>query len=182
MSSKKRRALARQDTESRIYEAFLGLLHEKGYEGISVSDIINRSGVARSTFYRHFISVHDVLIHYGYYLAKRIKAESGDESPDFFDRAYLLRIFRSFQGLCSDFAIMDAAGVPTQLAELVVGYYEVELGTMLKSSPKRYSLYYHAGALSCVLLEWMNSGMSESPEEMADIFLKLTNGHPEDIA
>lgn len=181
MNAMKKPAVARKETEQRIYKAFLELLQEKGYDGISVSDIINCSGVARSTFYRHFTSVHDVLIQYGYHLARQLKSGVGSEPPSFFDRTYLIRLFRTFQGNHHDFAVMDKAKVPTELAELIVGYYEMELGTMPSSSPKRYTLYYHAGALCSVLLQWMNSGMNETPEQMADIFLKLTEGHPEDI-
>lgn len=181
MNAMKKPAVARQGTEQRIYKASLELLQEKGYEGISVSDIINRSGVARSTFYRHFTSVHDVLVQYGYRLARQLKRGVGDEPPSFFDRTYLIRLFRSFQENHHDFAVMSKTKAPAELAELIVGYYEMELGTMPSSSPKRYALYYHAGALCSVLLQWMDAGMNETPEQMADIFLKLAEGHPEDI-
>ncbi len=180
MNKQDKRAVARKGTERRVYDAFLKLLEQKGYGSITVSDIINESDVARSTFYRHFSSVYDVLIQYGYYLGGRLKRESGDTAPDFFDRKYLIRLFTSFQGLCPDFTILDNAGVPTHLFELVIHYYEVELGTMSSLSPQRYSLYYYAGAFCCVVSQWMESGMNESPETMADIFLQIAEGCPGD--
>ncbi len=176
-----KKAVARKETERQILDAFLELLEEKGYGSISVSDIISRSGVARSTFYRHYTSVYDVLIQLGYYLGARLKSASGSATPDFFDRKYLIDLFSSFQSLSHEFTILDNAGVPTHLFELVVHYYEVELGTMSTLSPQRYSLYYYAGAFCCVVSHWMETGMKESPEKMADIFLKITQGHPEDV-
>ncbi len=37
-----------------IREAFLQLLREKDYEKITVTDIVNRAGINRSTFYAHY--------------------------------------------------------------------------------------------------------------------------------
>ena len=40
-----------------IREAFLQLLREKDYEKITVTDIVNRAGINRSTFYAHYSDV-----------------------------------------------------------------------------------------------------------------------------
>ena len=44
-----------------IREAFAALLHEKPLEKITATDIINRSGLNRSTFYAHYPDVKGVL-------------------------------------------------------------------------------------------------------------------------
>ncbi len=64
---------------------------------------------------------------------------------------------------------------------MIVNYHEEKLGTMSKDSPKRYPLYYFAGAIYCVVSQWILSGMRESPETLADAFLKIANAHPNDI-
>lgn len=40
-----------------IRQAFLALLHEKPYEKITVTDIVNRADINRSTFYAHYTDV-----------------------------------------------------------------------------------------------------------------------------
>lgn len=40
-----------------IREAFMQLLQEKNYEKITVTDIVNRAGINRSTFYAHYADV-----------------------------------------------------------------------------------------------------------------------------
>ena len=44
-----------------IREAFVALLHEKPFEKITATDIINRSGLNRSTFYAHYPDAKGIL-------------------------------------------------------------------------------------------------------------------------
>ncbi|RLV15807.1 TetR/AcrR family transcriptional regulator [Streptococcus iniae] len=45
-----------QKTRKIIYEAFLEILNEKGYDQIRVQDIIDLANVGRSTFYQNYES------------------------------------------------------------------------------------------------------------------------------
>lgn len=44
-----------------IREAFVELLHEKPFEKITATDIINRSGLNRSTFYAHYPDMKGII-------------------------------------------------------------------------------------------------------------------------
>ena len=44
-----------------IREAFVALLHEKPFEKITATDIINRSGLNRSTFYAHYPDIYGIV-------------------------------------------------------------------------------------------------------------------------
>ena len=48
-----------------LSEALLALIEEKGLASIGVSELVIRAGVSRSSFYRNFDSIDDVLT-YGY--------------------------------------------------------------------------------------------------------------------
>ena len=50
-----------EKTRQKIYNAFAAALKEKDYEKMTVEDILERSGVSRSTFYTHFGKKEDVL-------------------------------------------------------------------------------------------------------------------------
>ncbi len=48
-------------TRQQIYKAFAEVLKEKGYAKMTIEDILQASGVSRSTFYTHFKTKDDVL-------------------------------------------------------------------------------------------------------------------------
>ena len=41
-------------TRQSLEQAFVDLLHEKGFQAITVQDITQRAGLNRATFYAHF--------------------------------------------------------------------------------------------------------------------------------
>lgn len=51
-----------QKTRALLYEALIDLMIEKGYEAITVQDLIDRANVGRSTFYSHFEDKEQLLV------------------------------------------------------------------------------------------------------------------------
>nr|SBO96920.1 Transcriptional regulator, TetR family [Nonomuraea gerenzanensis] len=49
-------------TRRLIQEALVALILDKGYDAVTVTDIIERADVGRSTFYAHFTDKQDVLL------------------------------------------------------------------------------------------------------------------------
>jgi AcrR family transcriptional regulator len=50
-----------QKTRAAIQHALVALIVERGYEAVTVQDILDRANVGRSTFYAHFLDKQDVL-------------------------------------------------------------------------------------------------------------------------
>ena len=51
-----------QRTRQLLLDALLSLIREKGFEALSVQDIIDRANVGRATFYAHFDNKEDLLV------------------------------------------------------------------------------------------------------------------------
>ena len=51
-----------QKTHQLLQSALLALIQEKGFEALSVQDIIDRANVGRATFYAHFDNKEDLLV------------------------------------------------------------------------------------------------------------------------
>ncbi|WP_181449363.1 TetR/AcrR family transcriptional regulator [Nonomuraea aridisoli] len=49
-------------TRRLVQEALVALILEKGYDAVTVTDVIERADVGRSTFYSHFTDKQDVLL------------------------------------------------------------------------------------------------------------------------
>ncbi len=50
-----------QRTKKLLFDAFMNLILEKGYEEVTIQDIIDKANVGRSTFYAHFESKEQLL-------------------------------------------------------------------------------------------------------------------------
>lgn len=48
-------------TNEKIYDAFAQVLLEKDYDDMRIQDVLDKSGVARSTFYAHYKTKEDLL-------------------------------------------------------------------------------------------------------------------------
>jgi AcrR family transcriptional regulator len=51
-----------QRTNQLLRAALVSLIQEKGYENITVQNIIDRANVGRATFYAHFENKEDLLV------------------------------------------------------------------------------------------------------------------------
>src|SRR5512134_762137 len=51
-----------QRTRQSLQDALVELIVEKGYEDITIQDVIDRANVGRSTFYTHFLDKEDLFL------------------------------------------------------------------------------------------------------------------------
>ncbi|MGQ8819898.1 TetR/AcrR family transcriptional regulator [Bibersteinia trehalosi] len=58
-------------TRKVIHDTFLALLEEKNYDEITVQDILDKAGINRSTFYKHYLNKDALASH----IIERLKAD-----------------------------------------------------------------------------------------------------------
>ena len=155
-----------------MLDALIALMREKPFSQITISEIAARSQLDRRTFYRHFKTKEDVIVH-------RIRQLSKHFEP-FLHRQEPLRteeIALHFFRICEankDLLLLLYANklMPLLLYELNTifpehhNYYHGSAG-IYGPYDEDYALAYHVGGFWNTLLRWIGDGMEKTPEELA---------------
>ncbi|MDR0502267.1 MAG: TetR/AcrR family transcriptional regulator [Treponema sp.] len=94
-----------QRTKSWIFDALMLLMDEKPYENITVSDIADKAGIARPTFYRNFDDKDEVVLQY---LNNSFGTENDDKQNNIillFDNKYLIKHQKNLKKILSTASI-----------------------------------------------------------------------------
>jgi AcrR family transcriptional regulator len=187
MAKKRDRRIER--TQQLIRGALLSLIREKGFEGLTVQEIIDRANVGRATFYAHFDSKDDLLISGFDDLHASLKALQRDAftrgrtiedrvfgfSHEVFAHTHEYRdIFRVMVGKRS------GAAVQRMLHKLVVDLVREDVKEAIGASrreqnavPPEALVQFLVGALFGLMMWWLSGKTRLSVEEINRLFRKL---------
>lgn len=169
-----KRKLANQRVKDRLLCALVALAGEKDLSKVTVTELIGRSGVARASFYRNFKSVEEI-IDYGIRQLSLRYHEGQPCDEDFHSRALMAYKFRFYQEHAGLVLAFHRAKMATSLLDIITDCEIEACGDMPAASLSRYELYYYSGAFYNMLLCWLEGGTKETPEAMADEFLRIAN-------
>jgi AcrR family transcriptional regulator len=175
-----------QRTRQLLHDALINLILEKGYDRITVQDIIDRANVGRPTFYAHYLDKQD-LLESG---LQRLREElgqnlTGDDATESAEWMLLpsLALFRHtgqhyhlfraiIGGTGIDLVVKTIDEALTAHAQALLKQLVAERGQ--PSVPPRVMATYLVGALLALLTWWLDHDMPYSPEQMDEIFRELT--------
>ena len=176
-----------QRTQHLLREALFSLIREKGFEALSVQDVIDRANVGRATFYAHFDNKEDLLLSgfealraslrerqrealsHGNKLEKLAFAFSHDMLVHVDEHRHL---FRAMAGKRS------GATVQSVLRKLVIDLVRDDLKMMVERDG-RHSVVtdavveFIAGGLFGMLMWWLNGKARLSVEELDTLFRRF---------
>ena len=153
-------------TRNYIFEALYELLSRKNINEINVSEICDKAGVSRMSFYRNFKSKDDlvskslekILINLKENLSQQEQINQYTVTREIFSTALkYTKISQAFKN--SDYIKKFINSIGEQL---------FTFSPEDKINPtKKYVPIFYFSALAGVLAMWLNNGTKESPEEMA---------------
>ncbi len=159
-----------------ISGAFVELLSEKSYTDISVTDVVNRAGVARASFYRNFSSTSDVMEFIQNNIATDLKDNvlpivTSDDTRQW--RAFLFRYIYFMEDNYRK--IRERKSVNTSLIIYkITDVAESIVKTMrFKNIHEKYSTTARIGAINSVLIQWFDDENKETPEEIVDYLMSF---------
>jgi AcrR family transcriptional regulator len=172
-------------TRELVLDAFFGLMVERGFEKMTVQDLLDRSGVGRATFYAHFKGKEDLLASSIGRLQgalrqawKRATAEQNQPaSPLGFARYFLHHV----EGNRSIFDLM--VGRPSEvtierhmrrmLGELVREDISTRPGGRRGSKSADVAVQFVTGALWSLMVWWFSTRARLSADELHAHFQRL---------
>lgn len=171
-----KRVIANNRVRRRIIRALLHLMREKKFSDISVTDIVNRAGVARASYYRNFTSKEEVIASAGAIIFDDFRQKTVDSGVSILEYESILRMFRYFRAYRQVMLTLHKAGFTALYARMFDEFIEEAAGDMPYDHIFRYCLPFYSGAVFTVFVRWLEEGMPESPEEMARLFHRMVNG------
>lgn len=175
-------------TRDALGDALVALIQEKPFDTITVTEVLTRAGVSRSTFYAHFSDKEDLFMsdadEFFEFLAT-VLSKHGDKS----DRVAPVKEFFEHVGEMHEFfAALVASGKVHDTLELAQGHFARGIERRLEELPKGQNIpaeqrpavaFAHAGALLSLLIWWIDHGMRESPSVMDELYHRIVwkGGH-----
>ncbi|MEM9777945.1 MAG: TetR/AcrR family transcriptional regulator [Chloroflexota bacterium] len=169
-----------QRTRKQLYDALIELIEEKGYESITVQNIIDRANFGRSTFYAHFQDKDDLLLSGMNELVHRL-TDGIEQNNGHADHSLLISATPLFEQAQAQFKLYKAI-IGRRGIELISHEIQSHLATHIQEQfehkpsldvPADVVANYLAGALLNLLKWWLDNNMPYLPAEMGAMFEKM---------
>jgi AcrR family transcriptional regulator len=175
MSDKKDRRSQR--TRHLLGQAFVEILREKGYSAMTVSDLIERANIGRSTFYSHYRDKDDLFVNQ---LDRMIEALSHpipeqEEIPYFPSLGLFQHVGEQYELYKS---LLWTPGIDLFIKHMQKSLSQrIEQGLQKQEKdfdiPRAIVATFIAGSFLTLLRWWLENKMVPAPEEMDKIFKRL---------
>ena len=168
----------RRITKSRkaIYTAFLQLLNQKGYETITVQEIIDLADIGRSTFYSHYESKELLLDELCRYLFHHLFEREKNITTE----AYMTHIFSHFKKnqdhvtsllfSKNDYFLRQ---LQKELEHHVYPMVAEDLQVSYPKIPSSYLKHFVVTNFIETLTWWLKKGKSYSEQEVVQFYLEI---------
>jgi AcrR family transcriptional regulator len=175
-------------TRRMMHEALMALIVEKGYEAVTVQDILDRADVGRSTFYAHYRDKDELLLSGFEHLRtlfeqqqqSLLAAKHDGNGPEF---NFILELFRH----TGQHHKLYKAIAGKQSGEMILKYLHRYLYDMLivphtalmknkKAPPVPIEITTHwlVNSLLSLMIWWLENNMPYSAGKMDELFRTLT--------
>jgi AcrR family transcriptional regulator len=173
-----------------LQEALLQLVLEKGYDKVTVQDVLDRADVGRATFYAHFRDKDDLLVSGSEELREVLRAQMvaflEAEDPPSDEQLVVTRVL--FEHAASNRQLYRAL-IGNRGGGVILRQAQRDLTALFRehleqaaaqhrirpSVPVEIVVQYTVGSLLTLLTWWLDNDLPYSPAEMSRAFQRLSN-------
>lgn len=160
---------ANQLTKECIEKALTQLMEEKNYKDISITEIVKRSGVSRSSFYRTYSSKESIMEEIRQRIFKQIGEHvfGAKKSTDI--RRFFVELFTFVKENCKALEVFEKMSNWNNVIFIpqITDYYRIT------GEDNLYLLKMCEGGMYALMQAWIINGMKEKPEHMAELGYKM---------
>lgn len=164
-------------TKECLQTALIALMSQKPFDKITISELVRRSGVSRTAFYRNYSSKEEILNEMANFFLKSLEAS-------FKDPAYknnLTLWYETFFGIIRENAGLFRLLIQAHLINTsIISTYSLERRLApAAEQPGHYEFLAWLGAFSSIVIHWFSDQMTESDSEMAALCARLLSLWPD---
>ena len=175
-----------QRTRKLLRDALMSLIMEDGYDAVSIQDITEKANLGRATFYLHFKDKDELLLD----VMEQFIDDFMEQVPQISEAQWRLDDTKALVRLF-DFAsehydlyrilIIGSGGITAanqlrrSVAENIARFIQREIDELGAKPivPTDFIANHFAGSLLATIYWWLDSDLSYTPEEMAEMFQKV---------
>ncbi len=147
-----------------IISALFDLMKKKKYDDISITEITNKAGVSRVSFYRNFNSKEDIVKKWIKDITDHFLDTSNINYKKDNTKEYFIKLFTHLENY-EDYAILI---YKANLIHLLKNEFESRILNIYEKEYGNYKSYFLAGGIFNVYYYWLINGCKESPEILAN--------------
>lgn len=155
-----------------IGDAIIELMKTKELKKIKISAVVKKAGVSRTTFYKHYNTLEDVLYDYTNEIVAEytLQRKESFKTNSLYDYDTILFTFHFFDQYADFFKVIAKNNMYSILIDAINRFM-----TRYFYSDKYnlYELYCYAGGILNIFIKWEEQGKKEKPEEIAKIVYDL---------
>jgi AcrR family transcriptional regulator len=167
-----------------LYDGLATLIREKGFDAITVTDLVEVAKVGRATFYRNFDTIEDVLRlrcdqtcdgFIAYFTEYRRQHDSVARFPRL---KPLLRYFDMHSDIIELLLLANRIYIFATSFRRVLWAFRSQITTLpdLEEEYLDYGLAIRTGVTITILVRWIETGKKQTPDELADRLSPLIQG------
>jgi AcrR family transcriptional regulator len=155
-------------TKECLQTALISLMTVKPFEKISITELVNKSGVSRTAFYRNYSKKEDIILEILDSFLKGLAISlttKKTKNNDFYE--FYLELFSKIKNNSDEFSLLLRAGMSNKQ------YFKLdhllEKIILPDTAQKKYKLLAIESATLSIVIDWFSKEMNESPEFMANL-------------
>ena len=164
-------------TRTALYDALVTLILRKGFDAITVEDLLEEANVGRSTFYSHFTSKEDLLTSsFERLRTELVQAHGSAAPPEGEIPSWSLALFghvAQYKGIYFALAGIQAGAVLMTALRGAIAEFAREVLPPMKGIPKELASYHVAATAVTVMTWWLDRRRDLSPREVDGLFRTL---------